>query len=147
MLGGQIKERVRYMNNGVFALKKIARATVALGAVLVTSCSPPPSQHTAAPVTAPSEIGRFHIVVSSEGERGSVLFLVDTKDGATWIYRPPQGPAINGFWSDIPRVTYPPDFWQRAFQMMSQPPQATGSNAPPARPGAPSPAPTVTPSR
>jgi hypothetical protein len=77
-------------------------------------------------VTPPSEIGRFQVVVAREADGGSVLFLLDTKDGATWIYRPPQGPAINGFWSDIPRLTYAPDYWQRAFTQQPEQPGQTG---------------------
>ena len=116
-------------------VKQSVVAIGAMSALLLTSCTQPP-----APAPAPaSEVGRFQIVVSSEGDRGAVLFLVDTKDGATWIFRPPQGPAINGFWSDIPRVTYPPEFWQRAFQMLAQPPQGTNSPATPAPPTAPAP--------
>lgn len=65
-----------------------------------------------------SENGRYQIVMGSEGNRGSVLFLLDTKDGGTWIYRPPSPPAFNGFWSDIPRLTYPPETWQQVFQQM-----------------------------
>jgi hypothetical protein len=72
-------------------------------------------------------VGRFQVILASEGDRGAVLFLLDSKDGSTWIYRPPQGPAINGFWSDIPRITYPPEFWQRAFTSMAQPPPNTGT--------------------
>lgn len=136
------------MKSAVFAWKKIALATVALGAVITTSCAPPQQPQPPAAATPASEIGRYHIVVSSEGDRGSVLFLLDTKEGATWIYRPPQGPAINGFWSDIPRVTYPPDFWQRAFAMLAQPPQQPATTgAAPARTTAPAPTPAPAPAK
>lgn len=129
------------MKNTLF-WKSLGLAVVVAGSALVVSCAPPQQPATPNAPAAVNETGRYQIVVSSEGERGAVLFLVDTKEGATWIYRPPQGPAINGFWSDIPRVTYPPDFWQRAFSMMAQrsatnaPPPGTGTapaatNAPP----------------
>ena len=57
--------------------------------------------------------GRFQIVVANESASGAVLFLLDTRSGETSIYRPPQGAAINGFWSNIPRLTYSDDYWQR----------------------------------
>ena len=72
--------------------------------------------------------GRFQIVVASESDRGAVLFLLDTRSGETSIYRAPQGPAINGYWSNIPRLTYPDDYWQRAFTQGQQ--AAINSNAP-----------------
>ncbi|MGD0649931.1 MAG: hypothetical protein ABSA97_02110 [Verrucomicrobiia bacterium] len=119
------------MKNSLSAFRLGILVTLATGMALAVSCSQP------APVATPPlppapEVGRFQIVVTAEGERGSVLFLVDTKEGATWIYRPPQGPAVNGFWSDIPRVTYGGDFWQRAFSQIAQqpaPPSSTPSRA------------------
>jgi hypothetical protein len=115
------------MKQRTLVVKSIALVAVIVAVGLTASCYRPPAP--AAPAASPAnENGRFQIIVSAEGERGSVLFLIDTRDGATWIYRPPQAPAmINGFWSDIPRVTYPPEFWQRAFALMTQPP---GTNAP-----------------
>ncbi len=65
--------------------------------------------------TPGGENGRYQITVVSDGNRGTVVMLLDTKDGATWIYRPPQGNAVNGFWSDIPRLTYAPEFWRNIF--------------------------------
>jgi hypothetical protein len=102
--------------------------------LLSASCTPQAAPPPAAPAAA-SDVRRFQVVVASEGDRGSVLFLVDTKEGSTWLYRPPQGPAVNGFWSDIPRITYPPDFWQRAFSQLTQqpgtpPPQSGPAAAP-----------------
>lgn len=76
--------------------------------------------------------GRFQIVVANESASGAVLFLLDTRSGETSIYRPPQGAAINGFWSNIPRLTYSDDYWQRAFTQGQQP--APGANAQPAAP-------------
>lgn len=114
----------------------ISAQAIALIALLglSASCSPTQPQQPA-PVVQPPEVGRFQVVIAPEADRGSVLFLVDTKDGATWIYRPPQGPAINGFWSDIPRLTYAPDFWQRAFSQAQVPegqlaPQPQGMQPP-----------------
>ena len=110
---------------------------VALAATLATSCMRPPAPAAATPA---HDNGRFQIVVSSQGNTGAILFLIDTRDGATWIYRPPIGPAINGYWSDIPRLTYPPELWQRAIQMLMQgPPPA--SNAAPAGTGTTAPPP------
>jgi hypothetical protein len=111
---------------------------LALATGLVSTSCTPQSAPPAAPATvAASDVNRFQVVVASEGDRGSVLFLVDTKEGSTWLYRPPQGPAVNGFWSDIPRITYPPDFWQRAFSQMTGTPDA----AAPVPAPAPAPAP------
>lgn len=71
-------------------------------------------------------VGRFQIVVANQGDKGTVLFLIDTRSGETSIYRPPQGPAINGFWSNIPRLTYSDEYWQRAFtQGQISPPSGT----------------------
>ena len=74
---------------------------------------------TAPPANQP-EVGRFRIVVAKQGKQRPIVFLVDTKGQATWIYRPPIGPAMNGYWSDIPRLTYPPEYWQRAFAGLIQ---------------------------
>jgi len=97
------------------------------------SCQQAPAPTTPPAAQAPaahSEIGRYQVVVSNEGDRGAVLFLLDTRDGGTWIYRPPQPPAFNGFWSDIPRLTYPPETWQQVFQAMVQQAQQAGQQAP-----------------
>ncbi len=83
--------------------------------------------------------GRFQIVVANESDRGTALFLIDTRSGESWIYRTPQGPVINGFWSSIPRVTYPDEYWQRAF---TQGQQATPGAAV-TQPGVAQPAPTA----
>lgn len=93
----------------------------------------PPSATQAAQPAQPAN-GRYQVIVSNEGDRGAVLFLLDTREGGTWIYRPPTPPAFNGFWSDIPRLTYPPETWQQVFQQMVQQAQAAGQQ--PAPPGA-----------
>jgi hypothetical protein len=74
--------------------------------------------------------GRFQIIVANQSDRGAALFLIDTRSSESWIYRTPQGPVINGFWSSIPRVTYPDDYWQRAFTQGQQ--ATSGAGAQPA---------------
>ena len=69
--------------------------------------------------------GRFQIVVANQGDRGTVLFLIDTQRGDTSIYRPPIGGMINGFWSNIPKLTYSDDYWQKAITQGQQPAPAT----------------------
>ena len=124
------------MKNGLTAVKLALLAFLVIGMLDTISCSQsiPATPATAAPTVAPTEVGRYQVIVTQEGERGSVLFLVDTKEGSTWIYRPPQGPLFNGFWSDIPRVTNPAETWQQAFQQMMTRPAAA---APPAGTAAP----------
>src|SRR6266852_8834959 len=79
--------------------------------------------------------GRFQIIVANESDRGATLLLIDTRSGESWIYRTPQGPVINGFWSSIPRVTYPDEYWQRAFTQGQQAtPGTTGAQPAPAIP-------------
>jgi hypothetical protein len=77
--------------------------------------------------------GRFQIVVANQGERGTVLFLIDTQRGDTSIYRPPIGGMINGFWSNIPKLTYSDDYWQKAITQGQQP----APGATPSTPGTP----------
>lgn len=76
-----------------------------------------------------SGTGRFQIVVANESDKGAVLFLLDTRSGETSIYRPPVGGLINGFWSNIPKLTYSDDYWQRAIMQGQQ--SAPGANTPP----------------
>jgi hypothetical protein len=124
---------------------RVTTLALALAPLLTaTSCIKPPEPASSTPPPPVPEIGRFQVLVASEGDRGSVVFLVDTKDGATWIYRPPQGTAINGFWSDIPRLTYAPDYWQRVFSQAGQAPavgagtiQPSGAPPTPVQPPAP----------
>jgi tetrahydromethanopterin S-methyltransferase subunit G len=72
--------------------------------------------------------GRFQMVVANQGDRGTVLFLIDTVRGETSIYRPPIGGMINGFWSNIPKLTYSDEYWQKAITQGQQPaPGATPS--------------------
>jgi hypothetical protein len=133
------------MKNGLSAVKLALLAFLVIGMLDTISCSqstPSAPAATATPTVA-SEVGRYQVIVTTEGERGSVLFLVDTKEGSTWIYRPPQGPLFNGFWSDIPRVTNPAETWQQAFQQMMTRPAAAAPAAGTA--AAPAAAPTAAP--
>lgn len=123
-------------------MKKLMLCVAVAGTLAGVSCQPPatPPPATPAPAAAaPTEVGRYQVIVSNEGSQGAVLFLLDTRDGGTWIYRPPTPPAFNGFWSDIPRLTYPPETWQQVFQAMvqqaqaaqAQPPAANAATRPP----------------
>ena len=115
------------MKHGLTAIKSGVLATLLVGTVAVISCAQAP-QAPAPTAAGASTIGRFQVIVKPEGTGNSVLFLVDTQTGDTWIYRPPQAPTFNGYWSDIPRMTYPPQVWQQAFSILFTPP----SNAAPA---------------
>jgi hypothetical protein len=75
--------------------------------------------------------GRFQIVVANESDKGAVLFLLDTRSGESSIYRPPVGGMINGFWSNIPKLTYSDDYWQRAVTQGQQPPPTTNTQSRP----------------
>ena len=108
------------------ACDRILAAVAVAGTALVVSCSAPSNPPPAAAAPAPTETGRYQIVVSQEGERGTILFLIDTKDGNSWIYHAPQGLLVNGIWVDIPRVTYPQTYWPQVLGRMSQTPP--GSN-------------------
>jgi hypothetical protein len=118
ILAAESKDSIMKKSRSTFRLVILALAamTVALG----VSCSQP------APVAPPpSEVGRFQLVVAPEGERGVALFLVDTKMGKTWFYRAPQGFLANGFWSDVPQLTYGDDYWRQMFAKMVQAQQPT----------------------
>lgn len=135
------------MNQSRFSVwKTVASAITFTGLLASVSCQQAAAPPQAAPAPAPApEVGRYQIVTSNEGDRGAVLFLLDTKDGGTWIYRPPTPPAFNGFWSDIPRLTYPPETWQQVFQAMVQ--QAQQAQQPGQQPPAGQPRPAPAPSR
>ncbi|MCX7887498.1 MAG: hypothetical protein N3B01_09640 [Verrucomicrobiae bacterium] len=121
------------------------------GVVALISCAQAPQSPVSSSqaVNPANENGRFQVIVKPEPQGQSILFLVDTRTGDTWIYRPPQPPTFNGYWSDIPRMTYPPAGWQQAFQILFTPqtnvpppaapavPPATGTGAPPAAAGTP----------
>ena len=90
--------------------------------VVVTACSQsaPPSVPGAAPAAA-TDHGRFQVVVAPQGDRGSMVFMVDTRDGATWFFQPPQGALINGFWSNVPRLTFGDAYWEQVMRTMLTP--------------------------
>ena len=121
------------------SLVKRSVLSLAVAATLAGISCQPPAATPAAPAaqTPRTDNGRYQIVIGNEGTAGTVLFLLDTRDGGTWIYRPPTPPAFNGFWSDIPRITYPPETWQQVFSSMVQQAQAAQKAAQPA----PAPAP------
>ena len=123
------------------SLIKRSVLSLAVAATLAgVSCQPPAPTPTPAAQAPRTDNGRYQIVIGNEGTAGTVLFLLDTRDGGTWIYRPPTPPAFNGFWSDIPRITYPPETWQQVFSTMVQQAQQAQKAAQPAAP-APAPAP------
>lgn len=131
------------MKNRSELLKKtelVAALTVTLFAV---SCTQPPQA--IPPAAAPAEIGRYQVVQTAQA-----LLLLDSKEGRTWVYRPPiattAGNAFNGFWTDVPRfegVKYPPQIMNAILQVLTQqhtlPSSAT--NAPAAQTVAPTNAP------
>jgi hypothetical protein len=127
------------MNNRSLGLTITSYSVVALALLLTTSCSKLDTieqqagktqdqvnktqerlSHIEEKLDQAGGSGRFQIVVANESDRGTALFLIDTRSGESWVYRTPQGPVINGFWSSIPRVTYPDDYWQRAFTQGQQ---------------------------
>src|SRR5258706_3175539 len=115
----------------------------ATGALLASSCNNP-TAHNPAAAPQPTEIGRFQVVPSSEPGRGTVLFLVDTKDGTTWIYRGPQAKAFNGFCSNIPKLQVSDDYWREAMRELVAVPQREPGAAP-ATPPNTNPPPATTP--
>ena len=121
------------------SLIKRSVLSLAVAATLAgVSCQPPAATPATPAAQAPRvDNVRYQLVIGNEGTAGTVLFLLDTRDGGTWIYRPPTPPAFNGFWSDIPRITYPPETWQQVFSSMVQQAQAAQKAAQPA----PAPAP------
>lgn len=129
-------------------LKQVFLSGVVATVLTGVSCqqAPAPAAAPAAAQPARTENGRYLIVVGNEGTAGTVLFLLDSRDGGTWIYRPPTPgtPAFNGFWSDIPRITYPPETWQQVFSTMMQQAQQAQRAAQPAAPATP---PAATPAR
>ena len=125
------------------SLVKRSVFSLAVAATLAgVSCQPPAATPAAPVAQAPrTDNGRYQIVIGNEGTAGTVLFLLDTRDGGTWIYRPPTQPAFNGFWSDIPRITYPPETWQKVFSTMVEQAQQAAAAARPNTPAQPAPAP------
>ena len=127
-------------------------AALLFGVMLLSSCtqSAPttPAVSSGSTPSQANDVGRFTVVVVSDGTRGTVVMMVDSREGATWIYRPPQGSAINGFWSDIPRLTYAPEFWRNVFAQQQAAPSTGGATGAPAGgTTVPAPAPATPPSR
>lgn len=81
--------------------------------------SPLSSTATRVPVPPSTDVGRFQITVITDRDNNVLVLLLDTREGATWLYRPPQGNAINGYWSDIPRISYAPEFWRNVFNQQA----------------------------
>ena len=113
-------------------------ATGLAGVSCQQAAAPTPATPAAAQPAARVDNGRYQIVIGNEGTAGTVLFLLDSRDGGTWIYRPPTPgtPAFNGFWSDIPRITYPPETWQQVFSSMMKQAQQAQQAAPATPPAA-----------
>jgi hypothetical protein len=139
------------MNNRASSLTLASYSAAVVGLLLTTSCSKLDTieqhagktqerlSHIEERLDQPSGSGRFQIVVANESDRGAALFLIDTRSGESWIYHLPQGAVINGFWSSIPRVTYPDEYWQRAFTQGQQPTAGAGAQPAPVAPSAPKP--------
>jgi hypothetical protein len=124
-----MKHGLTVFNGGVLAALVVSTAAV-ISCAQAPQNPPPPA---AAVATSAADNGRFQIVVKPEAQNTSILLLLDTRTGDSWIYRPPQPPTFNGYWSDIPRMTYPPQVWQQAFQILFTPP--TNAPAPAATTG------------
>jgi len=119
------------MNHSATARKLAVLAALMTIVLAMSSCAP--SASTPATTTQPSEVGRYQVVVMTDGDRGPMLLLVDTKEGQTWLYHGAQGPAFNGFWSNIPKVQVADAYWESALRSALMP--APGS--PPAAPAPP----------
>ena len=132
------------MKNRTELLKKTALITALTGTLLAVSCTQPP-QAVPPAAAAHDEIGRYQVV-----QTGQALILLDSKEGRTWVYRPPiattGGNAFNGFWTDVPRfegVKYPPQIMNAILQVLTQQhtlPSST-TNAPVAQTATPTNAP------
>ncbi|GEM_PF-1129354 len=127
------------MNNRVKCTVLSLAVAATLAGVSCQQATTPAAAPAAQPATR-TDNGRYQIVIGNEGTAGTVLFLLDSRDGGTWIYRPPTPgtPAFNGFWSDIPRITYPPETWQQVFSsMVKQAQDAQAAATRQAQPNAP----------
>ena len=118
-------------NYGALARKPSMLAALLTTALAVSSCSQPPAPPAA---TQPSEVGRYQVVVTTESDRGPILLLVDTKEGQTWLYHIAQGPAFNGFWSNIPKIQVADAYWESALRSALTPPPSPDANAPTVQP-------------
>jgi hypothetical protein len=120
------------MKNCFELIKKTTLVLMLTGTLFAASCTQPPQ---AIPPAAATEIGRYQVV-----QTGQALILLDSKEGRTWVWRPPigtpAGNAFNGFWTDVPRfdgVKYPPQIMNAILQVLTQqhalPSSATNSHA------------------
>ena len=109
-------------------MKLNALIAVIAAAMTGVSCqqSPTGATNSSTPAPAGAQNGRFQLVVAQQGDRGMVVFMVDTRDGATWFFQPPQGALINGFWSNIPRLTFGDQYWEQVMRQMLNPAQQPG---------------------
>jgi hypothetical protein len=67
-----------------------------------------------------SSNGRFQLVVA-QIEGRAMVFMLDTRDGATWYFQAPQGALINGFWSNIPTLKLEDQYWEQVMRQMLTP--------------------------
>lgn len=128
-------------NNSHSALG-LRRLAVGLAGCLLTCSCDNQSQIGNRSGTPQAEQGRYQIVSAAEPSRGTVLFLIDTKEGTTWIYRGPQGNAFNGFWSNIPKLQVSDEYWREAMRALVAAP-ATNNVPSPAEATLPTNAPPV----
>jgi hypothetical protein len=70
--------------------------------------------------------GRFQLV-TAQVEGRVMVFMLDTRDGATWYFQPPQGALINGFWSNIPTLKLEDQYWEQVMRQMLTPKVDTGA--------------------
>ncbi len=107
--------------------------------LFLSACNKPAQSQVGEPLRLPTppplpsnQVGRYQIVPIREGQAGTIVLMLDTVEGTSWVYHQPQGQAINGYWSDIPRLSYRPEVWQSIFAgQQSVPPAAT---SPPSAP-------------
>ena len=121
------QKEVRMRN--IFGTTRMSALVAIIAAVVMgVSCqqSPTGGASTPTPTPAGAQNGRFQLVVAQQGDRGMVVFMVDTRDGATWFFQPPQGALINGFWSNIPRLTFGDQYWEQVMRQMLSPAQQPG---------------------
>ena len=99
-----------------------------LGLVLgsTTSCKLRQSSSDSSTISTNSN-GRYQLVTAQMGERGTMVFMVDTRDGGTWYFQPPQGALINGFWSNVPRLTFGDQYWEQVMRQMLTPQTGAGA--------------------
>jgi hypothetical protein len=70
--------------------------------------------------------GRYQMAVAQLGERGTMVFMLDTREGKTWYFQPPQGALISGFWSDVPTLMLGDQYWRQVMNQMLTPQTPVG---------------------